>query len=142
MAKFSLDFVGFDEVLKKFAKLEADAKPVAEEALTKTHEIITKKAEAAIAEQNLPAGGKYFTGDTKKSIVKDPKITWKGTEGSVSIGFNIKKGGLASIFLMYGTPRMVKVQELYDAFWSEQTEGEIMNTQKEIFMKALEEFEG
>jgi hypothetical protein len=142
MAKFSLDFVGFDEVLKKFAKLEADAKPVADEALTKTHEIITKKAEAAIAKANLPAGGKYSTGDTEKSIVRDPKITWKGTEGSVSIGFNIKKGGLASIFLMYGTPRMVKVQELYDAFWSEQTEGEIMNTQKEIFMKALEELEG
>lgn len=142
MAKFSLDFAGFDEVLKKLNKLEADTKSVADEALTKTHEIITKKAESAITKGNLPAGGKYSTGDTAKSLVRDPKITWKGTEGSVSIGFNIKKGGLASIFLMYGTPRMVKVQALYDAFWSEQTEGEIMNTQKEIFMKALEEFEG
>jgi len=43
---------------------------------------------------------------------------------------------------MYGTPRMIKDQALYDAFWSEQTEGEIMNVQKEIFYKALEELEG
>lgn len=142
MAKFSLEFAGFDEVLKKLNKLEADIKPVAEEALTKTHEIITKKAEAAIQKSNLPASGKYSTGQTERSIKRDAQITWSGTEGSVSIGFNIKKGGLASIFLMYGTPRMVKDQALYDAFWSEQTEGEIMNVQKEIFYKALGELEG
>ena len=142
MGKFSLEFAGFDEVLKKLTKLEADIKPVAEEALTKTHEIITKKAEAAIQKPNLPAQGKYSTGRTAESIKRDAQITWSGTEGSVSIGFNIKKGGLASIFLMYGTPRMIKDQALYDAFWSEQTEGEIMNAQKEIFYKALGEFEG
>lgn len=142
MAKFSLEFAGFNEVLKKLTKLEADIKPIAEEALTKTHDIITKKAEAAIQKPNLPASGKYSTGQTERSIKRDAQITWSGTEGSVSIGFNIKKGGLASIFLMYGTPRMVKDQALYDAFWSEQTEGEIMNVQKEIFYKALGELEG
>lgn len=139
MPKVSLEFTGFDEVLKKLTKLEADTKSIAEEALTKTHEIITEKAENAVATSNLPAGGKYSTGKTAASIKRDPDITWNGTEGSVSVGFNIKKGGLPSIFMMYGTPRYMKVQAVYDAFYGSQTEGEVRNAQKEIFYKALGE---
>lgn len=142
MARLTLDFKGFDEVLKKLNTLEADIKPIAEEALIKTHEIVTKKAEDAMADPNLPARGKYSTGDTKLSLKRDPQVKWNGTEASIPVGFNIKKGGLPSIFLMYGTPRMVKVQVLYDAFWGDETEGEILNTQKQIFNKALEEWEG
>lgn len=141
MPKISLEFAGFDEVLKKLQKLEADTKAIAEEALTKTHEIITKKAEQSVAKPNLPAGGRYSTGRTANSIEREPQITWTGTEGSVSVGFNIKKGGLPSIFMMYGTPRYMKVQAVYDAFYSTQTEGEVLNAQKEIFYKALGELE-
>ena len=142
MARLTLDFKGFDEVLKKLNALEANIKPIAEEALIKTHEIVTKKAEDAMADPNLPARGKYSTGDTKLSLKRDTQIKWNGTEASIPVGFNIKKGGLPSIFLMYGTPRMVKVQPLYDAFWGDETEGEILNTQKQVFNKALEEWEG
>lgn len=142
MPKVSLEFTGFDEVLKKLTKLEADTKSIAEEALTKTHEIITKKAENAVVKSNLPAGGRYSTGQTANSIKREPQITWTGTEGSVAVGFNIKKGGLPSIFMMYGTPRYMKVQAVYDAFYGSQTEGEVRNVQKEIFYKALGELEG
>lgn len=141
MATMKLEFKGFDEILKKLNKLEADTKSVVDEALTKTHEIVTEKAESAIANSNLPAGGKFSQGFTAESLEKTPKISWKGTEASVKVGFNIKKGGLASIFLMYGTPRMQKVQAVYDAFYSSQTEGEIINAQKEIFYEALGELE-
>lgn len=141
MPKFNLEFVGFDEVLKKLQKLEADTKKIADEALTKTHEIVTQKAEAAVATSNLPAGGKYSSGKTELSIKRDPQITWNGTQGSVNVGFNIKKGGLPSIFMMYGTPRYMKVQAVYDAFYGTQTEGEVINAQKEIFYKALGELE-
>lgn len=141
MARIRLEFEGFDAVLKKLNKIGADSKSIAEEALTKTHEIVTEKAEKAIATSNLPAGGHYSTGRTAASLQTTTKITWNGTEGSVKVGFNIKKGGLPSIFMMYGTPRYMKVQAIYDAFYGDQTEAEIANAQKEIFYKALEGLE-
>lgn len=142
MPKIGLEFKGFDEVLKKLNALNADTKSIAEEALKKTYEIVTQKAEDAIAKSNLPAGGKFSSGATAASIKRDPQITWNGSEGSVAVGFDIKKGGLPSIFMMYGTPRYMKVQAVYDAFYGTQTEGEVLNAQKEIFYKALGELEG
>ena len=133
MAKMSLEFHGLQEMINKLRDVGADAKAVTEEALTKTHKIVTAKAATAVAKPNLSAGGKYSKGGTARSLQTTPKISWKGTEASVDVGFNIKKGGLPSIFMMYGTPRYMKNQELYDAFYSDQTEGEVANAQREIF---------
>lgn len=137
MAKMKIEFEGFDELMKRFQELEKDAKPATEEALTKAHAIATAKAAAAA--RQLPAGGKYSTGRMAASLKTDAKITWNGTEASVDVGFNIKKGGLPSIFMMYGTPRYMKVQAMYDAFYGSDTEGEIINAEKEIFYKHLGE---
>lgn len=142
MAKMSLVFAGMNDVIKKLNKIEADTKGITEEALRKTHEIVTRKAEEAVAKSNLPAGGKYSTGDTLKSLKRDANITWDGTEASVSVGFNIAKGGLPSIFMMYGTPRYMKNQAMYDAFFGNETEGEVITAQKKIFYGALDELTG
>lgn len=142
MARLSLEFTGFNEVKKQLESLNADVKAVTEEALIKSHAIVTEKVEKAIATSNLPAGGKYSTGRMANSLRKTANVKWKGTEAEVPVGFDIKKGGLPSIFMMYGTPRYMKVQALYDAFFGEQTEGEVANAQKEIFYKALERIEG
>lgn len=139
MAKMYVDFAGFDEYMKKLEKLGADTQKIAEDALKKGFEIVTEKAEKA--SHNLPAGGKYSTGRMAASLKTSPEIVWDGSSGSVSVGFNIKKGGLPSIFMMYGTPRYMKVQAMYDAFYSSQTQGEVYNAAKEIFMEALGEME-
>ena len=141
MAKVAVEFAGFDEVLKKLNKLGADTKQITEDALQKSFDIVTKKAEAAIAKPNLPAGGKFSTGRTEESLTRTLEVTWTGTEASAPVGFNIKKGGLPSIFVMYGTPRYMKVQAVYDAFYSSATEGEVLNAQREVFFKAMEELE-
>ena len=141
MAKISLEFAGFDSVMRKLNQLNADIQPIANEALTKTFDIITDKAKKAAVKPNYPAKGKYSTGDTAESLVTNPRIKWDKTVGSVQVGFDIKRGGLASIFMMYGTPRYMKVQELYDAFFSEQTKGEVLAAQKEIFYNALEKLQ-
>lgn len=141
MAKVAVEFAGFDEVLKKLNKLGADTKQITEDALQKSFDIVTRKAEAAIAKPNLPAGGKFSTGRTEKSLTRTLDVTWTGTEASAPVGFNIKKGGLPSIFMMYGTPRYMKVQAVYDAFYSSATEGEVLNAQREVFFKAMEELE-
>lgn len=141
MAKVAVEFAGFDEVLKKLNKLGADTKQITEDALQKSFDIVTKKAEAAISKPNLPAGGKFSTGRTEESLTRTLEVTWTGTEASAPVGFNIKKGGLPSIFMMYGTPRYMKVQAVYDAFYSSATEGEVLNAQREVFFKAMEELE-
>jgi hypothetical protein len=141
MAKVAVEFAGLDEVLKKLNKLGADTKQITEDALQKSFDIVTKKAEAAIAKPNLPAGGKFSTGRTEESLTRTLEVTWTGTEASAPVGFNIKKGGLPSIFMMYGTPRYMKVQAVYDAFYSSATEGEVLNAQREVFFKAMEELE-
>lgn len=141
MARIAVEFAGFDDVLKKLSQLDADTKKITEKALQKSFDIVTKKAEAAVAKPNLPAGGKYSTGRTAESIVRTLEVTWTGTEASAPVGFNIKKGGLPSIFMMYGTPRYMKVQAVYDAFYGSQTEGEVLSAQKEVFYKAMEELQ-
>ena len=142
MAKMKIDFKGFDEIMKKLRSLEGDARSVTEEALRRTHEIVTEKAADAVTAPNLPAGGKYSSGRTAASLQRDSKVTWNGTEASVEVGFNIKNGGLPTIFMLYGTPRYMKNQSLYDAFYGTQTEGEIINEQKNIFYKAIDELMG
>lgn len=124
--KTRIEFDGFEEVIARLKKLDGDIKGVTEKALRETHKVITKKAEAAIAPHKL-------TGATEKSLKRNAEINWAGSEASVETGFSISKGGLPSIFLMYGTPRMKKDQNLYNAFFGNKTKKEIMELQETIF---------
>lgn len=138
--KMSVEFTGMNEIMKKLNTLNADIKSITEDALTKTFEIVTAKADAAMVPANMPTG-QYWTGDTKSSLVRSPKIYWNGTEASVYVGFDSKKGGFPSIFLLRGTPYHKPVQVLVDAFYGDQTRGEVMLAQKEIFTSALEKLQ-
>lgn len=128
--KTKIEFEGFEEVIAKLTQLEGDVKGVTEKALRQTHKVITKKAETAIAPHKE-------TGATEKSLKKNAEIKWAGSEASVETGFSIRQGGLASIFLMYGTPRMKKDQNLYNAFFGNKTKKEVMELQEKIFYDEL-----
>ena len=141
MAKMRLEFDGFDDVLRKLSNLDADTKNIAENALRKTHELVTDKAERGMDDTNLPAKGQYSTGDTLRSLKRNADIEWNGAIGSVPVGFDIKRGGLVSIFLMYGTPKMKKDQALYNAFKSAKTKKEVVEAQEEVFYGAIRELE-
>lgn len=132
--KTRIEFEGFEEVIAKLTQLEADVKGVTEKALKETHKVITKKAETAIAPHKQ-------TGATEKSLKKNAEIKWAGSEASVETGFSIRNGGLASIFLMYGTPRMKKDQNLYNAFFGNKTKKEVMELQESIFYDEIRRLE-
>lgn len=140
--KMTSEFEGFEEVIKQMEQLNGNIKEITEQGLKETHKIITKKEEEAVQKTNLPAKGKYSTGLTKKSMKKEADITWNGTEASVEVGFSISKGGLASIFMIYGTPRYMKNQKMYNAFWSKKTHDEVIEKQEEIFFNELRKLEG
>ena len=130
MAKITIEFDGFDEALKRFEEMEKDLKPVVEKALEKTHRIMTPGIESAITPHHM-------TGRTEASLHSTPKVKWNGNVGEIDIGFNISKGGLPSIFLMYGTPKMRPDMKLWDAFFGSNVKKKVSDAQKRIVMEEL-----
>lgn len=130
MARMKLEVKGIDEIMDRLKKLGVDIREVTEEALVETHSIVTEKAETVIKKHHL-------TGATEESLRKKPIIEWNGQVAQVKTGFDIKNGGLPSIFLMYGTPRMKKDQKLYNAFFGKSTKDEIVEKQTDVFYEAI-----
>ena len=135
MAKMKLEFDGFSEAINRLTKLEGDVRGTTEKALKETHRIVTDKAEEAIAKHNR-------TGRTLGTLQRDAKVEWSGTTAKVDVGFDIHNGGLASIFLMYGTPRVKKDQQLYNAFFGKQTKTEVKELQEQLFMDEIRKLGG
>lgn len=133
--KTRIEFDGFDEVIKRLEKLNGDIKGTTEKALKETHKIITKQAREAIVPHKE-------TGVTEKSLYTKGEVEWIGTLASVETGFSIRNGGLASIFLIYGTPRMKKDQKMYNAFWSRKTQEKIKKIQEDIFYEEIRRLNG
>lgn len=107
----NLDTKNIEQLILKLDELEGDVKSAVEDALTQAAETITDDTIDAMHESNLPAGGEYSDGETKESIVKNPKVIWEGTKASVAVGFDYDKPG-AGGYLITGTPRMRPVQPL------------------------------
>lgn len=133
--KLQLEFEGFEEVVARLEKLGGDVKGVTEEALKKTKRHIHQK----LGQEMQPHNETYAT---VKSLVKESNVEWSGTVASIPTGFSIKNGGLASIFLMYGTPRMNKDQKLYNDIWGNKTKKEIIEIQENIFYEKIRRLNG
>lgn len=103
-SKFGLEFSGFNEVLENYQKLGGDLKQITNKCLDFIPDIINPKIEADIAKHKK-------TGETARSIATGEQVTWNGTTAGIKVGFKIGSGGLASIFLMYGTARHAPVNQ-------------------------------
>lgn len=134
MARMKLEVQGLDSIMKRLNDANADVKQAVNRALTETHRIVTKKADTAIQQHRL-------TGQTERSLRRNAVIEWQGNVAEVKVGFDIAHGGLASIFLMYGTPRKKKDQMLYNAFFGKSTQQEYIRAQEEILYDAIREAE-
>ena len=138
MAKAELEFSGFNEYISKLNKLEADVTQIATDALYAANDVVRDAAAVAIQKPNLPRQGRYSRkhGGSAESLRQEPIIDVKGTEVAAHVGFDLKKGGYPTLFLMYGTPKMAKVQALYDAFFGQ--EGAIMAAERKVYDEAIE----
>lgn len=137
--RIGLQFSGFAEMTARLDELQGDLQRTTEEALIKSKEIVTAKLLEATNKANYPKQGKYSTGRTRQSIDTTQNVTWQGTTAEINVGFDLKKSGLTSIYLMYGTPRMAKVQAIYDAIYGSRVKAEIKRIQKETFDAAIKE---
>ncbi len=148
--KFGLKFDGVAELSEQLDKLGGDLKAVTEEALAFIPADINPHLREAMAKHNR-------SGKVAASIVEDQTVTWLGSVASIPVGFDFKKSGLPSIFLMYGTPRHAPRnqyggaskpgaqehpgtqadRELYDAIYGKRVQSDIAKKQKQIFEDAI-----
>ena len=133
--RIGMSFKGFEEMAAKFDAMGGDLREVITECLEKSHGLVTPKLHADMARHRR-------TGRTEGSILDDAQVEWSGTTSSINIGFSVRKGGLPSIFLMYGTPRMEKDTKLYNDVYGTRIQKEIKALQEEIFRKKMDEIMG
>ena len=106
----NLELSGFNELVTKLEGLNGDVKKVVTDALQQAADTIEEDTRDAVKKSNLPAKGKYSTGDTERAIAS-PSVTWSGNIAEVGVGFDYSKNG-AGGFLITGTPRMQPDREL------------------------------
>lgn len=128
--KIGLQFEGFEELANQFEALGGDLKAATENALKASKQAITPGIQQAIDKHRK-------TGDTERSLDKSMKVNWEGTTASIDIGFHVRQGGLPSIFLMYGTPRVKKDRKLYNSIYGSKVKKQVAEIQKETFQKMI-----
>lgn len=129
--KFSIDHDDFSSIIDKLTAM-GEAQNVIEDALKATHGIVTPKAAESIALH-------HRTGRTAASLDTSPEVNWEAPWlASIDVGFHIRQGGLASIFLMYGTPRMKPDRKMHSVFFGSAVRNQIQDKQRDIFKRVLE----
>lgn len=140
--RIGLQVQGFEEYMSKLDELGGSQamKRGVESALKASKEYVNPLINQAMT--RLPAGGKYSTGDTKRSIDKNMNVEWEGRTASIKVGFDFSKSGMKSIYLMYGTqmhgtPRMSPVRGLKAAIYGAKTRKQIAELQGEALNKVI-----
>lgn len=90
-------------------------KRAVEGGMKSTKQEINKQVTTAMQPGNLPAGGRYSTGETMEHLNEEMVVDWEGNMARMKLGFNLQGGGLVSIFLMYGTPKHAPAAGLREA---------------------------
>lgn len=131
--RLTVKFDGFEETFERLDKLGANVKKITEDALNESFDYVTQKAKTVINKH-------YLTGATERSLKKTPVINWEGARAEAKVGFNISNGGIASIFLMYGTPKMSPDRSLYNAFYGAATKKKVKAIQEKVFKAEVEKY--
>lgn len=103
--KLSMSFSGFEDLAAKLDELGGDEalKRGVEAGLMAAKADADKSIKKAMSKSNLPAHGKYSTGESLKAIYSYSKVEWQGTEASVTVGFD-RDISLTPAFLINGVP--------------------------------------
>lgn len=129
---------GIDEYVEKLKDLSAELKSIVGDALEQAADDPTADTIEAMKPQYLPAGGKYSTGKTADTILKNPKTKWRANVGEIGIGFDKNKIGVGEL-LISGTPRMSPNAKLARIYTRRQTQRDFDNTVVEALRNAIDE---
>ena len=102
--KITLDFSGIERLVQRLDAVGADCDKIGMEVLQEAAEKVQADTLAAVTPVNLPASGRYSTGDTELAVL--PPHVEQTPEGLVApVGFDKTKPG-AGGYLIGGTPNM------------------------------------
>ena len=142
MAKMSITFNGFVDLAADIDRAGGDLHKAVDNALEETQEVVKSNLLPAAAIYDRKGRKGYATGKMYRSIIKDTKIDWIGNVAEVTVGFSTNDGStiagfMHSIFVMYGTPRMAKDPNIYNAIKGSRTKKDIEKVQQEVMTKYL-----
>lgn len=126
--KARIDFYGSSELLKKLERAGANVEKCIVDALQKSVEKPKEEMLDYIRQHKL-------TGQTEDSFTTE--IKHEKNKVYLKVGFDIKKGGIAAIFLNYGTPKIAPSWFIDNAV--ENNLDEIKRAQIDALNKAFEE---
>ena len=139
--KIQFDFSKLSDIAERLDKAGANLEKVMKEVLEDTAEEITNDTLEALSPANLPAGGKYSTGETEESVVRDLKVSKNGSTLEVDVGFDKSKPG-AGGWLITGTPKMAPDKALADIYTNQRYENKMMKEVEEKLEEELEKIVG
>lgn len=145
--KIGLQVDGFEDYMSKLDQLGGTSvmKRAVEQALIASKKHVNPQIDKLMVKSNMPAkkskkgAGAYWTGDTKDSLDTEMSVEWTGLTAEIKVGFDFKKSGMKSIFLIYGTPRTDPVKGLKNAIYGSKTQKEIGQIQAEELTKVIKE---
>lgn len=138
MAKMQIIGDPFKDLALAIDKAGGNLKAAADEALTESAKIVQSNTVSAAAPYFRGGRKGYATGDMYRSIKRTVSPTWTGDVAEVHVGFDLKaKGGFHSIFVMYGTPRMQKDTQVYNAIRGIKTKKSVEAAQEKAMKKHL-----
>lgn len=149
---WGINFEGFTNLSERYQKLGGDLKKIADECLQFIPDAVNPGLKKAMAKHKR-------TGRTAGTLVEGQKPEWTGDTATIQVGFDISHGGLASVFLMYGTARHTPVnkygtpkkpgakenpgikadKKLYNAIYGNAVQKEISQEQEKIYTQAVKE---
>lgn len=137
----SIDFKNFSDYAEKIDKLGVNLKSVFSKAMEEAAEKVQQDTIAAIQPVNLPAKGRYSTGDTLNSVIRDPKTKWEGSVGEIPLGFDKTKPG-AGGWLITGTPKMRPDYALEKIYGTKRYESELKKTIEKALQREIDKIMG
>lgn len=138
---FYAEFEGFDRQLERLNELHGNLKEIVADALEQAADDPTADTIEAMNKKYMPAKGKYSTGDTAETVIRNPRVTWKTTVATIGIGFDKTKNG-AGTLLITGTPKMKPNRKLAQIYTRKKTVAEFHKTIDEALQNAIRELEG
>ncbi len=139
---FTLDTAPLEGFVQKIIDLDGDAREAVESALEQAAETISDDTLDAVAPGNLPAQGRYSTGATEASVLRDQKARWTGTTAWIPVGFDFTMPG-AGGYLISGTPKMAPVAQLRKMYkqkrYMADIQKDITDVLEDALVRAMEE---
>ena len=139
---FTLDTAPLEGLVQKILDLDGDAREAVESALEQAAETISDDTLDAVAPGNLPAQGRYSTGATEASVLRDQKVRWTGTTAWIPVGFDFTMPG-AGGYLITGTPKMDPVVQLRKMYkqkkYMADIQKDITDVLEDALVRAMEE---